>query len=942
MRIREGTFARATVMSALLLATASACGSGEPAVGSVSAELSVTVSGSVHDASGTPIADARIDFLQDGLELASVTTGPDGAWSLVLEDGTYDVAITPPPGSAFVAQTLFAQEIAADTSFQIVLVAASLVQYTAQLRDRDGAPLVGASVCLSGPLGGTCGTTDAAGDAEIAVVPGTYEMWIDATRSNPLVPEWVAIGAGERTLTGDTTETITVENRLLTGVVVDPDGAPVPNVSLVASEEATIPGQLTRFHEWASTDEAGRFSLRVLRGTVDTYVAPDPESGLATVRVSTPVDGDAQIVITVPRLLRWTAQVRDRDGTGLAGLSVCLYGPSSHCGDTDVSGDVEIAAAPGSYDLEIRLDVGMNPLLPESMRLTLPGPTLTVDATETITVENRALTGMVVDADGNPVPNATITADGVASIPGGSGEFHGWTYTDATGRFALPVLRGTVDLDVIASETGSRLSELSTVVDEDTDLVIALPRPVLWTGRLRDRDGTALAGVSVCLNGSSVGTCDWTDALGEVRLSVAPGSYGVFIETTDSPNPQLPQTAVLSLPGPTLTADTIETITIDNRSVAGVAVDADGNPVANASISAGGQTTYPDGWAWTYDATQTDAAGHFTLRALQGTMEMHVTPDPASGLSAFALQNIVVDGDTSLAVALQFATDAIEAPVAAGESVTTDHEGDGATPADPVETVLTSPADGMVAIQEAPITESAPTGYSFLTQQVNVVAPASTADAPLVLTFVIDGSRIPVGQDESTLQIFRNGAVVPACTGPEGVASPDPCVASRTRVGDDVVITALSSRASEWNLGVRRIGDADLDGLLDDVDACPAEPEDADGFNDEDGCPDLDDDADGVEDAIDLCPREPEDLDGFEDDDGCAEAGPDTGPTCADLAGDGRVTVRDMVAVARSLGSSIGDCRYREEADLDLDGDVDVADLRIVREQRGTVCTSSP
>jgi outer membrane protein OmpA-like peptidoglycan-associated protein len=66
-------------------------------------------------------------------------------------------------------------------------------------------------------------------------------------------------------------------------------------------------------------------------------------------------------------------------------------------------------------------------------------------------------------------------------------------------------------------------------------------------------------------------------------------------------------------------------------------------------------------------------------------------------------------------------------------------------------------------------------------------------------------------------------------------------------------------------------GDRDGDGIPDSVDACPDEPEDKDGFQDEDGCPDLDNDGDGIPDAIDKCPNEPEDKDGFEDADGCPD-----------------------------------------------------------------------
>ncbi len=66
-------------------------------------------------------------------------------------------------------------------------------------------------------------------------------------------------------------------------------------------------------------------------------------------------------------------------------------------------------------------------------------------------------------------------------------------------------------------------------------------------------------------------------------------------------------------------------------------------------------------------------------------------------------------------------------------------------------------------------------------------------------------------------------------------------------------------------------GDIDGDGILDDVDKCPRVPEDLDGFEDEDGCPEDDNDADGIADKVDSCPMIPEDRDGFEDTDGCPD-----------------------------------------------------------------------
>lgn len=65
--------------------------------------------------------------------------------------------------------------------------------------------------------------------------------------------------------------------------------------------------------------------------------------------------------------------------------------------------------------------------------------------------------------------------------------------------------------------------------------------------------------------------------------------------------------------------------------------------------------------------------------------------------------------------------------------------------------------------------------------------------------------------------------------------------------------------------------DNDVDGIPDSLDKCMNEKEDFDGFKDEDGCPDYDNDEDGIPDTEDKCPLVPEDIDNFEDEDGCPE-----------------------------------------------------------------------
>jgi outer membrane protein OmpA-like peptidoglycan-associated protein len=70
---------------------------------------------------------------------------------------------------------------------------------------------------------------------------------------------------------------------------------------------------------------------------------------------------------------------------------------------------------------------------------------------------------------------------------------------------------------------------------------------------------------------------------------------------------------------------------------------------------------------------------------------------------------------------------------------------------------------------------------------------------------------------------------------------------------------------------VVKLTDRDGDGIPDDADKCPNEPEDKDGFEDSDGCPDPDNDKDGLADVADACPNEPETVNGFQDEDGCPD-----------------------------------------------------------------------
>lgn len=110
--------------------------------------------------------------------------------------------------------------------------------------------------------------------------------------------------------------------------------------------------------------------------------------------------------------------------------------------------------------------------------------------------------------------------------------------------------------------------------------------------------------------------------------------------------------------------------------------------------------------------------------------------------------------------------------------------------------------------------------------------------------------------------------------------------------------------------------DPDRDGLRGADDHCPRLPEDRDGFQDGDGCPDTDNDGDRVLDEVDHCPLEPEDPDGVADQDGCPEWDADE---------DGIPDRDDLCPVDKEdgIGQAVDGCPFK---DRDGDGFEDHSD----------------
>lgn len=122
--------------------------------------------------------------------------------------------------------------------------------------------------------------------------------------------------------------------------------------------------------------------------------------------------------------------------------------------------------------------------------------------------------------------------------------------------------------------------------------------------------------------------------------------------------------------------------------------------------------------------------------------------------------------------------------------------------------------------------------------------------ASVLLAVVLAGGCRTLGDKDGDGIKRRDDNCPDAPEDMDGVDDDDGCPED---AGGNIATPSTGSGGGDGGGG----GDRDGDGLTDGVDGCPDVPEDRDGFTDDDGCPDPDNDQDGAMDAVDRCPNEP-------------------------------------------------------------------------------------
>jgi len=132
--------------------------------------------------------------------------------------------------------------------------------------------------------------------------------------------------------------------------------------------------------------------------------------------------------------------------------------------------------------------------------------------------------------------------------------------------------------------------------------------------------------------------------------------------------------------------------------------------------------------------------------------------------------------------------------------------GTDATAASPFVTAVTMPDGGEVSITQS-ATATGTTGFSVLGVLVDIVVTPSVPPAPatpITMEFTIDAALVPSTEDESTIQVVKDGVPITAACDPVTEATPGPtCVAQRSRLlNGDIRILVNTLSASDWSFEV--------------------------------------------------------------------------------------------------------------------------------------------
>jgi hypothetical protein len=397
----------------------------------------------VENVTGKPMGGVRVNvrpvwpqypFLDE-----PVTSKPDGTFSVGgLATYTYIVQLEPQGKETAdwmarpVQVTLEAGETARD--IRLALTAGCWVEVV--VKKETGKPAAERGVAIFDAEGGDPwrGKTDAGGMVRARLLPGTYQVGriyvSEYEYADPQEPFTIAEGETkrfERTLGG---------MPAVSGVVYDDAGVPLEGVTL-----QIIPGD----HEETSSDVQGRFKAiwdPRKWPPADYLVARHAARNLAAAEPAGREETSSRMDVRLRPGVALAGQVTDLHGKALAGadIQVVLYSDSwsqivmaSRGVKTDAQGRYEVETLPAKQRYRIKASADNYGQVGTVIDATETAGNRVQVSTLALPVANLSVSGVVVDAAGQPVSGASIYSYPDEWI----GQPSRHTRSDAAGKFVL-------------------------------------------------------------------------------------------------------------------------------------------------------------------------------------------------------------------------------------------------------------------------------------------------------------------------------------------------------------------------------------------------------------------------------------------------------------------------------------------------------------------------
>ena len=441
--------------------------------------------------------------------------------------------------------------------------------------------------------------------------------------------------------------TLTLLPRLaVKGVVVDEAGQPVAGADLKATPVASPSMRdlaVMLSGGFARSAASGRFQLsRLAAGTA--YGLRVQHQGFAPARLEVPARAAAGPVPELRVVLHAgrTAFGRVIDGgrRPVSGAQIQLRAtPTTDInarmregrdrlrfpGSTDAGGRFEVRNLPaGTFDLAVHAR-GFAPLTVPA--LALPDGNGSSDLGTVQLAPGGAIRGVVSDAQGEPVANAEVAAqgadrDGLSFLLGEAESTAAVTAAD--GSFALEDLAPGRTLDLVVTHPGfGPTSAPGVAVPTPTPLRVVLRPTARVSGRVLDPDGKPVAGATVAVSedarelsssrsmggGPKQGIAD--DEGGFAFADVAPGPFEL---SADAPQHQSAELRGLEVkPGQELSG--LEIVLPPGASVEGRVLSPEGSPVPNAWVAVV-EAARAGTAAFSSLRSSTDADGHYRIEGI--------------------------------------------------------------------------------------------------------------------------------------------------------------------------------------------------------------------------------------------------------------------------------------------------------------------------------------